>query len=195
VKLSQLMAEADGAFDGRDFASALTAYRAALEAARADRDKARDIRAQITVCEFELLLRAAAALGGQRKYAEASLELEKARQKLPDRADEADELLDEMQRRRKYEEHIDSAKASLAKKDFTRALDALKRAQELNVGEEREVQDLSAQVQYERFVALGNTAMDQARYPEARAYFRQAQFHNDNDEIQRLIRLAEEKIK
>jgi len=195
LKLSQRLAEADRAFDDGEYEAALKAYQSALASAGSDREKVKEIRGVMAECEFHLLLASAEALGEQRKYKEAAVELEKARQKLPERAGEADKLLDEMQRRQKYEALLKSASDLLGRRNYQQALDELKKAKDLGVGEEHEVQDLVNQVEYARALAKGKEAMEQGRYRDAWADFRQAQGYNDIEEIRKMIASAEEKMK
>jgi len=196
VTLTTLLDEAENALDAGTFEEALMKFEAALEVAKSDPRKAKEveaIRSGIAESKFELKLASARALMEQRKYEEAKTALEEARRLLPDQTDRADELQGLMTTRQGYEKYVASAKDLLKRKDFDRAREEAVKAQKLL--DTPDVQDVIKQILYERFMALGQAAMDQTRYRDAFANFNQAKDSRDTDEIRALIRQAEEKMK
>ena len=187
-KRKELLDEADKASQAKDWQKALDKYTAAL-AASDDGPDAKEIHNDIAECKYNLKIAAAKKLAEQHKYPEASSALEDARQLMPEKAPDVGTLQAAFNHQRDYETGLALVNNYMKKKQYAEAIAKLKK-----MDASAQVQDLLKQAQYEQLLDLGRSAMDQTRYNEAKAYFKQAQGYKDTAEIQTLISQAQEKI-
>jgi len=146
------------------------------------------IETQITDARYRAAIARAREALAQDRFDEAREQAEEA--KTYNDTQEADDLLAQIDTRRRYREHLDLGKELLSQGSYVKALAEFEATRK--VEETGEVRDLIVETQYRLNLAKGKSLLADGKFREAAAMFRVAQRYKDAPEVQAYIQQAEE---